>query len=61
MNKENFEREKACYQQNFEQARSLNGQMNRVPVLAMTLTGGLWFAAGVTETFVNGGGIMLHE
>ena len=49
MNQDNFEREKACYQQNFEQARSLNTQMNRVPVLAMTLTGGLWFAAGIAE------------
>lgn len=46
---DSFEREKACYEQNFEQARSLNGQMNNVPVLAMTLTGGLWFASGVTE------------
>lgn len=49
MHEEMFEREKACYEQNFEQARSLNIQMNRVPVLAMTLTGGLWFAAGITE------------
>ncbi|MYH36216.1 MAG: hypothetical protein F4160_05380 [Rhodospirillaceae bacterium] len=49
MNENNFEREKICYQQNFEQARSLNSQMNRVPVLAMTLTGGLWFAAGIAE------------
>lgn len=49
MSEYNFEREKICYQQNFEQARSLNSQMTRVPVLAMTLTGGLWFAAGITE------------
>lgn len=48
-NSEEFEREKICYEQNFQQARSLNTQMNHVPVLAMTLTGGLWFAAGVTE------------
>ncbi|MBT3028827.1 MAG: hypothetical protein KME48_16850 [Candidatus Thiodiazotropha sp. (ex Ctena orbiculata)] len=46
---EDFTREKTCYEQNFLQARSLNSQMNQVPVLAMTLTGGLWFAAGVTE------------
>lgn len=46
---DDFERQKLCYEQNFEQARSLNSQMNQVPVLAMTLTGGLWFAAGVTE------------
>jgi hypothetical protein len=39
-----------CYSQNFEQARSLNQQMNQVPILAMTLTGGLWFGAGVTES-----------
>lgn len=49
MTNDKFEREKVCYEQNFQQARSLNGQMNQVPVLAMTLTGGLWFAAGVTE------------
>lgn len=42
-------REIICYEQNFEQARSLNTQMNQVPVLAMTLTGGLWFGAGVTD------------
>ena len=42
-------REAVCYNQNFEQFRSLNAQMNQVPVLAMTLTGGLWFGAGVTE------------
>ena len=46
---ENFEREKACYEQNFAQARSLNTQMVNVPKLAMTLTGGLWFAAGLKE------------
>lgn len=44
-----FEREKVCYEQNFKQARSLNAQMNQIPTLAITLTGGLWFAAGVTE------------
>ncbi len=46
---EELTRKKTCYVQNFEQARSLNTQMNNVPVLAMTLTGGLWFAAGVTD------------
>ena len=49
MNDEQLQREIVCYEQNFEQARSLNNQMNRVPVLSMTLTGGLWFAAGITE------------
>ena len=44
-----FARQKVCYEQNFQQARNLNVQMNHVPVLAMTLTGGLWFGAGVTE------------
>jgi len=43
------DRQQVCYQQNFEQARSLNIQMNHVPVLAMTITGGLWFGAGVTQ------------
>lgn len=53
MSDNEFEREKVCYEQNFEQARSLNQQMNQVPVLAMTLTGGLWFAAGITENLYS--------
>ena len=42
---EPFEREKLCYEQNFEQFRSLNQIMWQVPVIAMTPTGGLWFGA----------------
>ena len=42
-------REESCYVQNCEQFRCLNAQMNRVPALAMTLTGGLWFGAGATD------------
>lgn len=53
MSDNDFEREKTCYEQNFEQARCLNSQMNQVPVLAMTLTGGLWFAAGLTENLYS--------
>lgn len=49
MSDNDFEREKVCYEQNFEQARSINSQLNQVPVFTMTLTGGLWFAAGVTQ------------
>ena len=49
MHEQEFERKRVCYEQNSEQARSLNAQMNHVPVLAMTLTGGLWFAAGALE------------
>lgn len=44
-----YDREKVCYEQNCQQARALNLQMNQVPVLSMTLTGGLWFGAGVNE------------
>ena len=40
-----LERAKICYEQNFEQFRSLNQIMWQVPVIAMTLTGGLWFGA----------------
>lgn len=49
MTSETFEREKLCYEQNFEQARSLNAQMNRVPTISITLTGGLWFGAAATD------------
>src|SRR5208283_57694 len=40
-----YDREKTCYEQKFEQARSVNSQVNQVPLTAMTLTGGLWFGA----------------
>ena len=49
MHEQEFERERVCYEQNSEQARSLNVQMNQVPAFAMTLTGGLWFAVGAIE------------
>lgn len=44
-----FEREKTCYEQNCESARGINKQLNQVPVLAITLTGGLWYGAVVAE------------
>ena len=40
-----------AYQQNYLQFRSLNQIMWQVPVLAMTLTGGLWF--GVSRIWDN--------
>lgn len=46
---DDFEREKLCYEQNFEQMRSLNSMMWQVPAFAMTLTGGLWYGAGSLE------------
>lgn len=42
-------RSHVAYKQNFEQFRHLNTQMNAVPTFAMTLTGGLWFGAGLTD------------
>lgn len=44
-----FEREKLCFEHNSEQVRHLNTQMNQIPVIAVTLTGGLWYAAGSME------------
>lgn len=38
-----FERDKICYEQNCEAFRALNQFMWQVPVIAMTLTGGLWY------------------
>lgn len=38
-----------CYSENCQQFRALNTQMNQIPALAMTLTGGLWFGAGIKE------------
>lgn len=45
-----FERQKLCYEHNCEQFRSLNQIMWQVPVIAMTLTGGLWFGAASLES-----------
>ena len=40
-----FERDKVCYEQNFQQYRAMNQIMWQVPLLAITITGGLWYAA----------------
>lgn len=48
-----FERAKVAYEQNFEQFRSLNQVMWQVPVIAMTLTGGLWFGAASVEAMAG--------
>lgn len=44
-----FELQKVCYEQNCQQFRSLNQQMNQIPALGITLTGGLWYAAGAVK------------
>jgi len=41
-----FERDKVCYEQNCETFRALNTLMWQVPIIAMTITGGLWFGIG---------------
>jgi hypothetical protein len=40
---EQFERDRICYEHHSESFRNLNTQMWQVPIIAMTLTGGLWF------------------
>lgn len=40
-----FERDKVCYEQNAQQFRALNQIMWQVPLLAVSITGGLWYAA----------------
>lgn len=42
---EAFNRDKICYEQNFQQYRAMNQIMWQVPLLAITITGGLWYAA----------------
>lgn len=53
MASEEFERQKLCYEQNFQQARALNAQMVQVPLASVTLTGGLWFGAGAVDNLDN--------
>lgn len=58
--KEAFERDKACYEQNFQQYRAMNQIMWQVPLLAITITGGLWYAAlGVSGASVFRGPLFL--
>lgn len=45
------EKDIATNEQNCEQFRSLNQIMYQIPVLAMTLTGGLWFGAGQLKDY----------
>jgi hypothetical protein len=48
MANEIFEKEKLCFVQNSESVRSLNQIMWQIPLVAMTLTGGLWYGAAST-------------
>ncbi|NBE06068.1 class I SAM-dependent methyltransferase [Paragemmobacter ruber] len=41
----------AAFNQNHEAFRSLNQQMWQIPLIAMTLTGGLWFGVSRTEDY----------
>jgi hypothetical protein len=45
-----FERAKLCYSENSEHARQLNTQLNTIPALAVTVTGGLWYGAAATAS-----------
>ena len=45
--KRSFEREKAIFEQDCQEFRSLNGFLWQIPIIVATLTGGLWF--GVTK------------
>lgn len=47
-----LERDKTCFQQNSEHLRSLNHLMWQVPLIAMTVTGGLWY--GIAQQGVVG-------
>lgn len=44
-----FERDKASFEQNNQHARALNQIMWQVPTIALTLTGGLWYAVATLK------------
>lgn len=46
------ERMLASYNQNYETFRSLNNLMWQIPLIAMTLTGGLWFGVSKVENYL---------
>ena len=43
-----------CYRENFAQFRHLNEQMNKIPPLAVTLTGGFWYVAVIVKNYGAG-------
>lgn len=50
----------AAYNQNFENFRSLNALMWQIPLIAMTLTGGLWFGvSSIKDMPLMRGGLLL--
>lgn len=44
-----FEREKIAFQENASHLRALNQFLWQVPIIAMTLTGGLWYGAAMLK------------
>ena len=59
---ENFDRQRVCYEQNCETFRALNNIMWQVPVIAMTLTGGLWYGVATMHvTLVVRQGLLLFS
>lgn len=45
-----FERDKTSFEQNSESIRHLNQILWQVPLIAMTLTGGLWYSVATTNS-----------
>lgn len=50
MGNNDFDREKACYEQNCQLFGRLSQIMYQIPLIAMTLTGGLWYGAATLTT-----------
>ena len=48
-----FESKRVCYEQHCETIRSLNQTMWQIPIIAMTLAGGLWYAVSSTPSLPN--------
>lgn len=53
LNDKQIEHEKllSAFEQNHQSFRSLNQQMWQIPLISMTLTGGLWFGVSKVETY----------
>ncbi len=49
MSDEQYKRDEAAYKENCQFARGLNAQIMQIPAWAITVTGGLWFAAMFRE------------
>lgn len=54
MSDEQYKRDEAAYRENCAFARGINTQLMQIPTFAITLTGGLWLGAALSQNVEQG-------